>query len=77
AAPIELRREGQEVVLSSSAFAWGVCLDLDGELPLRDNCFDLLPGVPYRLPWPSELGQPAIQAAGSSLVARANVPCDL
>ncbi|HEY3282323.1 MAG TPA: hypothetical protein VGN26_08635, partial [Armatimonadota bacterium] len=38
AAPIELRREGQEVVLSSSAFAWGVCLDLDGELPLRDNC---------------------------------------
>jgi beta-mannosidase len=33
-------------------FAWGVCLDLDGELPLADNFFDLLPGVPYTMPWP-------------------------
>ncbi len=35
----------------SDTFAWGVCLDLDGEAPLVDNCFDLLPGLPYPVPW--------------------------
>jgi len=32
-------------------YAWGVCLDLDGEDPLADNFFDLYPGVAYVLPW--------------------------
>jgi hypothetical protein len=26
---------------------WGVCLDVDGESRVSDNCFDLIPGVPY------------------------------
>ena len=42
----------------SEAFAWGVCLDLDGELPLADNCFDLLPGLPYQMAWPD--GEPPV-----------------
>jgi len=32
-------------------YVWGVCLDLDGELDLADNMFDLYPGIPYRMPW--------------------------
>jgi hypothetical protein len=28
---------------------WGVCLDIDGESDIKDNCFDLLPGIPYSL----------------------------
>jgi beta-mannosidase len=39
-------------VFESKAFAWGVCLDLDGETPLPDNFFDVYPGVPYSIPWP-------------------------
>jgi beta-mannosidase len=39
-------------LLRSDAFAWGVCLDLDGELPLADNFLDVYPGMPYALPWP-------------------------
>jgi beta-mannosidase len=36
---------------ASETFAWGVCLDLDGEAGLADNLFDLYPGVPHRIPW--------------------------
>lgn len=36
---------------SSDTFAWGVCLDLNGERQLSDNFFDIYPGVPYRIPW--------------------------
>ncbi len=36
---------------TSAVFAWGVCLDLDGEEPLEDNLFDCWPGVPYEMAW--------------------------
>lgn len=36
----------------SATFAWSVCLDLGGELPLADNFFDLYPGMPYAIRWP-------------------------
>jgi len=51
--------------LCADAFVWGVCLDVDGERPLADNCFDLLPGIPYQLPWPAELGTPEILRMGN------------
>ncbi len=35
------------IIFTSSAFVWGVCLDIDGESDISDNCFDLIPGVPY------------------------------
>jgi hypothetical protein len=41
-------------------FAWGVCLDIDGELPVADNCFDLLPGIAYHVPWPDSLPAPRV-----------------
>jgi beta-mannosidase len=36
---------------TSEGFAWGVCLDLDGEGTVADNLFDVYPGVPHRIPW--------------------------
>jgi beta-mannosidase len=51
--------------LSAQQFAWGVCLDVDGEAPLADNCFDLLPGIPYSLPWASNLGEPKVVRLGN------------
>jgi beta-mannosidase len=52
AAPaLQVRREGGLAVFSSPVFAWGVCVDLDGEQPLGDNFFDVWPGIPYVLPW--------------------------
>ncbi len=62
---IEITVEHSTLILRADAFAWGVCLDVDGELPLADNCFDLLPGIPYTLPWATELGEPRIVHIGS------------
>ena len=53
------------LTLLSDVFAWGVCLDQDGEAPLADNCFDLLPGGQYTMPWSAELGQPRIVRLGN------------
>ena len=51
-----VRREGGKAIFESDAFAWRVCLDLEGEQALPDNFFDLLPGVPTVLDWPAALG---------------------
>ena len=67
---IELSVKNGMLTLSSKVFAWGVCLDVDGEQPLVDNCFDLLPGIPYTLPWPSSLGQPKVVRLGNRDVVR-------
>jgi beta-mannosidase len=56
--------EGQ-LRLQAARFAWGVCLDADGELPVPDNCFDLLPGGEYVLPWRPELGEPRVVRLGN------------
>lgn len=53
------------LTLRSDVFAWGVCLDMDGELPLADNCFDLLPGISYVMSWPGHLPKPAVVKVGS------------
>lgn len=62
---VEMKRQGDTLTLQSSTFAWGVCLDVDGEKPLADNCFDLLPGVPYAVPWPASLGEPQVVRIGN------------
>ena len=64
---ITLRRDGDTLTLTSDAFAWGVCLDLDGELPLADNCVDLLPGIPYTMPWRDACGDPRVLRVGNAL----------
>ncbi len=54
-------------IFESDAFAWRVCLDLDGETPLPDNFFDVLPGIPTVLDWPDSLAAPRVLRVANSL----------
>jgi beta-mannosidase len=65
AAHVSVRREQGQAILESDAFAWRVCLDLDGERALPDNFVDVLPGIPTRLDWPTSLGEPHILFVGN------------
>lgn len=65
---IAVERGEGAATFRSDAFAWGVCLDLDGERPLADNAFDLLPGVEYIVPWSEGLGEPRILMTGNALL---------
>ena len=53
-APAEIRmhRDRGQITFECDTFAWGVCLDLDGERPLGDNFFDIYPSMPYSITWP-------------------------
>jgi beta-mannosidase len=64
-ASVTVRREKGKAIFESETFAWRVCLDLDGETPLPDNFFDLLPGVPYVLDWPAALREPKVLRVGN------------
>ena len=65
---IEILPDAGNVVLSSPVFVWGACLDPEGQRGLPDDCFDLLPGIPYRLRWNAVWGNPAIVRTGNGLV---------
>ncbi|MBC8138305.1 MAG: hypothetical protein H8F28_20700 [Fibrella sp.] len=63
---IEMRLDGGTLTLRSDVFCRGVCLDADGDVAVSDNCFDLLPGVPYQIPWDdAALGAPRIARMGN------------
>ena len=46
-ARIEAVSSAEGTVLTSDVFAYGVCVDLDGEARVADNFFELYPGVPF------------------------------
>jgi beta-mannosidase len=69
-AHVTVRRSAKTAVFTSETFAWRVCLDLDGERSLEDNFFDLLPGLPYEIGWPAELGEPRVLRVGNGEVRR-------
>ncbi len=62
---VTIQRGAGKAIFESQTFAWRVCLDLDGERPLPDNFFDLLPGIPYALDWPDDLGEPTVLRVGN------------
>ncbi|MCX7598731.1 MAG: hypothetical protein N2512_07650 [Armatimonadetes bacterium] len=64
---VELKVEGNFLKARSDVFAWGLCLDVDGEAALPDNCFDLLPGIEYTMPWPLEVS-PRVVRVGNEIV---------
>ena len=45
--PISIEQSGGKAIITSLVYVWGLCLDIDGESDISDNCFDLLPGIPY------------------------------
>ena len=44
---VSVKQVGDKAIITSPVFVWGLCLDLEGESGVADNCFDLLPGIPY------------------------------
>jgi hypothetical protein len=67
---LTVREEDGDAVFESETFVWGVCLDLDGDLALPDNFFDVWPDVPFRVPW-SGSEPPRILRVGNLCEAKA------
>jgi beta-mannosidase len=61
---VQVERDGDEVVFSSSAYAWGVAIDLSGEA-VGDNFFDVWPHLPLRIPWLREQSLPSVLFVGN------------
>ncbi|NLX43220.1 MAG: hypothetical protein GXY79_07055 [Chloroflexi bacterium] len=62
---IRIVRRGERAVLSSARFVWGVCLDPVGDQELADDLFDLLPGIEWSIPWPTERPLPQVAYTGN------------
>lgn len=58
---VSVTRRGDRAVFSSPTFVWAACIDPDGEAPLSDDVFDLLPGIDYEIDWPTDKPLPKIQ----------------
>jgi beta-mannosidase len=63
---ITIEKNENSITLNTDIFAWGVCLDINGEMQLEDNCIDLLPGVPYTIKWNKADGDPKILKVGNT-----------
>ena len=46
---VSIKQNGEKAIITSPVYVWGLCLDIDGESDISDNCFDLLPGIPYMI----------------------------
>ncbi len=62
---VRVDRRGDKAVFSSDAFAWGVCLDPDGDSPVPDDVFDILPGIEYEMKWNPNLALPEVRRKGN------------
>ena len=67
---IRISRERDRVIYSSPVFVWGATIDLHGESSVPDNCFDLIPGIPYAIPWGEEDISPEIRRTGNEMILR-------
>ncbi len=64
---ISVERRGDMAVFTSPTFVWAVCLDPDCESPIADDVFDLLPGIPYEVPWPEDKPLPIVRRCGQRI----------
>jgi beta-mannosidase len=67
---VRVKRLKDSVSYASDVFVWGVVLDIDGESDLADNAFDLIPGLPYRVPLPAGRPAPSVLRTGNDLALR-------
>jgi beta-mannosidase len=44
---ISIKQSGNKAFITSPVYVWGLSLDINGESGVTDNCFDLIPGIPY------------------------------
>ena len=63
---VKIVRGKDSVTFISDAFVWGACIDTGGERKVSDNCFDLIPGIPYTITW-SDKETPKIVFTGNDL----------
>jgi len=64
---IQIERRGDKAVFFSTTFVWAVTLDWDGEAPIADDVFDLLPGIEYEIDWPAERELPNVERTASPI----------
>jgi len=62
---ISITRAGSIATFTSPVYVWAVCLDPEGESGIADDMFDLLPGVPYSIPWPETSESPKVIRCGN------------
>ena len=65
-APIRCVVEKGNLRLSCEKFAWSVSLGGDGEKPLADNHFDLLPGIEKTIPWSGGAAPALVESSNPS-----------
>jgi beta-mannosidase len=63
---VKITKGKDTITFLSGTFVWGACIDVDGESKIQDNCFDLLPGIPYTIPW-TDKEMPKILFTGNDL----------
>lgn len=68
---ISIEQKDGYAILSSPVFVWGVCIDIDGEASVKDNCFDLLPGIPYYVKL-NQGEKVSVKQTGSDLMLKLN-----
>jgi len=68
---INIETEEDHTRISSPVYVWGVCLDVDGESDISDNCFDLLPGVPYTIEI-NKRDSVSVKMTGNDLILQMN-----
>jgi beta-mannosidase len=68
-AQVSVERVQGRADFSCDTFAWGVCLDPNGEADLPDDLFDLLPGITWSVPWPEDRPLPAVVRVASDGLA--------
>jgi len=66
---INIQQKGDMAILTSPVFVWGVCLDIDGESNVKDNCFDLIPEIPYTVKL-NKGEKISVKATGNDLMMR-------
>lgn len=64
---VAVSRDGDQAVYVSDKFAWGVCIDLQGDRALDDNFFDLWPGMEHRIAWPKDEPLPTVLHIGNQI----------
>ncbi len=65
---ISIKRQGDYALFQSDSYVWGVILDINGEMDLPDNNFDLIPGIPYQIEWPEEKELPKVEMMGNEFL---------
>jgi beta-mannosidase len=69
---IRVHLQSGKAIFESATFAWGVCLDLQGDEALEDNFFDLYPNIRHEIIWNRDVAPQIIRLGNLSSTQEAN-----